>query len=108
VFSLMPLPDVLSELLGVGQASKEVMLQYSRVIARFGSEFNLLLQAPLDEIDHASPLLAEAVSRMRSGRVMRQPGYDGEFGVIRLFGGHERERLGWRGKAGRIELFSSL
>jgi uncharacterized protein (TIGR00375 family) len=108
VFSLMPLPDVLSELLGVGPSSKEVMLQYSRAIARFGSEFNLLLQTALDEIDHASPLLAEAVSRMRSGHVMRKPGYDGEFGVIRLFEGHERERLGGRGKAGRIELFSCL
>jgi len=106
VFSLMPLPEVLSELLGVGPASKEVMLQYGRAIARFGSEFNLLLQATLDEIDRAAPLLAEAVSRIRGGRVLRQPGYDGEFGAIRLFEGHERERLGGRGKAGRIELFS--
>jgi len=106
VFSLMPLADLLSELLGVGAASKEVMLQYGRAIARFGSELQLLLHTPLDQIDRASPLLAEAVSRIRSGRVLRQPGYDGEYGLIRLFGEHERERLGGRGKGGRIELFN--
>jgi uncharacterized protein (TIGR00375 family) len=106
VFSLLPLADLLSELLGVAAASKEVMLQYGRSIARFGSELQLLLYTPLDQIDRASPLLAEAVSRIRSGRVLRQPGYDGEYGLIRLFGEHERERLGRRGKGGRIELFN--
>jgi len=105
VFSLMPLSDILSELLGVGPASKEVVLRYGQTIARFGSEFKLLLQVPLDEIEHASPLLAEAVGRIRGGRVMRNPGYDGEYGVIRIFEEHERELPKGRGKAGKPKLF---
>jgi DNA helicase II / ATP-dependent DNA helicase PcrA len=97
VFSLIPLPEVLGELLGVGPGSKEVLREYGRTISRFGSEFNLLLQSPLEEISQQSPLLGEAVARIRSGRVHRQPGYDGEFGVITLFEKGELARLSGQG-----------
>jgi PHP family Zn ribbon phosphoesterase len=30
-------------------------------------------------------LLAEAIRRMREGRINATPGYDGEYGVIRVF-----------------------
>lgn len=96
VYSLIPLPELLGELLVVGSASKKVMLRYAAVIARFGSEFNLLLQTPLDEISSYAPLLGEAVKRVREGRVIRQPGYDGEFGAITVF------------EAGEIQLYPPL
>ena len=96
VFRLIPLPEVLGEILGVGPTSKKVMEQYSRIIARFGSEFGLLLHTPPEEIRQASPLLGEAVERMRSGRVICQPGFDGEYGVVRVFEEGELARLGGR------------
>lgn len=92
VFSLIPLPEVLGELCGVGAASKEVMRLYALAIARFGSEFNLMLHTPLEEISHHAPLLGVAIARIRGGRVIRQPGYDGEFGVIRVFAEGELDR----------------
>jgi uncharacterized protein (TIGR00375 family) len=92
VYSLIPLPEILSELLSVGPSSKRVMQEYARTIARFGSEFDLLINASIDEIGSWSLLLGEAVRRMRSGQVIRQPGYDGEFGVIRLFAAGELEQ----------------
>lgn len=97
VFSLIPLPEVLGEIMGVGPASKKVMELYGRAIARFGSEFDLLLHTPLDEIRQASPILGEAVDRMRSGRVIRRPGFDGEYGVIRVFEKGELARLAGQG-----------
>ena len=100
VFSLIPLPEMLGEILGTGPASKKVMEQYRRTIARFGSEFNLLLHTPSDEIRQTSAILGEAVERMRSGRVIRKPGCDGEYGVIRLFEPGELESL-----AGQRSLF---
>ena len=36
----------------------------------------------------------EAIERMRQGRAFRQPGFDGEYGVIRLFADGELARLG--------------
>ncbi|MFH1020181.1 MAG: UvrD-helicase domain-containing protein, partial [Pseudomonadota bacterium] len=101
VHSLIPLPEVLGEILGTGPATKGVMALYSKVIDRFGSEFNLLLNTPVDEINRLSPVLGEAVARIRTGKVIRTPGYDGEFGVIRVFADGEREEL-----AGQISLFA--
>jgi ATP-dependent DNA helicase UvrD/PcrA len=100
VFSLIPLPEVLGEIIGTGSASKGVMAEYARCIARFGSEFGLLLNTPEAEIREAAPLLGEAVARMREGRVIRRPGYDGEFGVIRVFEEGEVAQL-----AGQTGLF---
>lgn len=85
VFSLIPLPEVLGEIVGAGPASKGVMERYRRCIARFGSEFNLLLETELDEVRAESEVLGEALARMRTGRVIRRPGFDGEYGVIRVF-----------------------
>lgn len=94
VYSLIPLPELLGELLGKGAATKTVMTAYRRLLSRFESEFAILLNARLDEISHASPLLGEAVRRMRQSEVIRQPGYDGEYGVIRVFAGNEQQKLG--------------
>ncbi len=83
--SIIPLPEVLGEILARGAATKGVRKLYNLVINRFGSEFNILLRTPLDDLRLASPVLAEAVGRIRNKRVIRQAGYDGEFGVIKLF-----------------------
>lgn len=99
--SLIPLPEILSELLQVGVSSKQVSRQYARAISRFGTEFHLLLNAEADEIAEYEPLLSEAIIRMRQGRVIRQPGYDGAFGVIRVFESDELAQL-----AGQFGLFS--
>lgn len=96
--SLIPLPELLGELLRVGPASRAVSDQYAKAITRFGSEFNLLLHSALDELRDYEPLLAEAVSRMREGKVIRRPGYDGEFGVIRVFEEGELDRLVGQGR----------
>ena len=85
VFSLIPLPELLGEICGAGPAGKGVMELYRRCIARFGSEFTLLLEASLDEVRSESAVLGEALARMREGRVIRRPGFDGEYGVIRAF-----------------------
>ncbi len=95
--SLIPLTELLGEILQVGPASKQVLYQYGRAIARFGSEFNLLLHTDLAEINTFEPLLAESVKRMRNGAVIRHPGYDGEFGVIRVFEEGERDLLAGQG-----------
>ncbi len=102
VHSLIPLSEVLGEVIGAGPATKGVMTQYAKVIARFGSEFNLYLHTPVEEINRFSPVLGEAVSRMRAGKVIRKPGFDGEFGVIRVFEEGELDSL-----AGQASMFSS-
>jgi len=101
VHSLVPLPELLGELLGTGPTTKRVMRAYAKLLRHFGSEFHILLQAEIDELNReASPLLGEAIHRIRTGQVIKQPGYDGEFGVIRVFTSQERRCFG-----GQLNLF---
>ncbi|HEX5495717.1 MAG TPA: UvrD-helicase domain-containing protein [Mycobacteriales bacterium] len=84
--NLVPLPEMVGEILGVGPKSKRVDGQVSGLVARLGPELTILTETPVAEIERAGgPLLAEAVARLRRGEVVRDAGYDGEYGRIRLF-----------------------
>ena len=86
VFSLVPLPEILSEIMQVGVSSKSVTYEYENLLQKLGSELSILREIPIDGISKAySPLLGEGISRLRAGKVIKHPGYDGEYGVIRLF-----------------------
>lgn len=89
VDSFVPLPEILSELLGCGVASGAVRHAYDHVIAALGPELAILGAVPIRDIAATTPLLGEAVARLRSGSVIRQAGYDGEYGAIRLFAAGE-------------------
>ena len=83
--SLVALPEVTGEILGTGAKSKKVTAEVDRLVAALGPELAILLEVPLDELRRAGgSLLAEAVSRLRAGTARKEPGYDGEYGVIRL------------------------
>lgn len=85
VYSLVPLPEIISEIMNVGPASKSVTMEYERLINKFCSELSILQDVPIDILSKDSPLLGEGVSRLRAGKVIKHAGYDGEYGVIRLF-----------------------
>lgn len=91
--SVIPLAELLGELLMVGAASKSVAMQYCRLISAFGSELALLIDVEIEEITEFEPLLAEAVKRMRNGEVLKTGGYDGEYGQIKVFVDGEIARL---------------
>ncbi|HUI66831.1 MAG TPA: endonuclease Q family protein [Nitrospirota bacterium] len=95
--SIIPLPEIIAEGYKCGVSTKKVDSLYFRLLAELGNEFRILLGAPLDDIERAgTPLLREAISRMRAGNVHIAPGYDGEYGKIRIF--EEMERKGIKGQ----------
>ena len=101
--SLIPLPEILAEVYGVGAKSRRVSQSYEQLLARLGPELVILRELPLAEIERAGgSLLAEAIRRMRCGEVSVAAGYDGEYGVIKLFGDDERDSL-----AGQLSLFGA-
>ena len=91
--SLIPLPEILSEIHQVGAKSKRVAHHYESLLGRLGPELPLLNALPLEDIAPASSsLVAEAVSRLRRQEVIRHAGYDGVYGTIRLFEDDELRR----------------
>ncbi len=90
---LIPLPEILAEIHRVGPKSKRVAQDYEGLLARLGPELQLLNALPLEDIGPAAPsLVAEAVARLRRRAVIREAGYDGVYGTIRLFRDAELER----------------
>ena len=88
--SLVPLPEVIGASIGTSAASKKAEREYRRILSELGSEFEILRNLPLEEIRRVSGTrVAEGIGRLRSGQVERIPGFDGEYGVIRLFSAEE-------------------
>jgi len=94
VANLVPLPEILSELSGSGVGTRTVERSYGEAIAKLGPELDILQAVPVEDIARSgSSLLGEAITRLRAGKVIRDPGYDGEYGVIRLFEERELKQL---------------
>src|SRR5215475_13114151 len=84
--SFVQLPEILGEIAGVGPKSKSVTAQVTTMVERFGPELSILGDVPLDDLAAGAPsIVAEAIGRLRRGEVHREAGYDGVYGIIRLF-----------------------
>jgi DNA helicase-2/ATP-dependent DNA helicase PcrA len=92
--SLVPLHEVIAEVLDATPASGKVRQAYERLLTRIGPEMAVLSEAPLEDVGREGPpLLGEALRRIRAGQVHVRPGFDGEYGVIRAFAEEERRTL---------------
>ncbi len=85
VWYIIPLTELISEILQVGPASKKVDALYQELLKEVGPEFYILKDAPIEDISAVNQMIGEAIDRMRSGRVIVKPGYDGEYGIITIF-----------------------
>jgi DNA helicase-2/ATP-dependent DNA helicase PcrA len=92
--SLISLPEILGEVLGVGPASKKVSQTYFRLLEKLGPELEILRRVPLEALAReGGSLLAHGIDRMRRGEVHIAGGYDGAYGEVRLFTPAERSAL---------------
>src|SRR5215471_7084227 len=91
--NLVQLPQIVGEILATGPKSKKVGAEVARLVAALGPELGILTEVAAEDLRRAGgSLLAEAVARLRRGEVRREAGYDGEYGVIALFGPGELDR----------------
>lgn len=91
---LVPLAEIVGELCDAGPDTGKVRRHCERLLGRLGPELVVLTDAPAEDLEREGPpLLAEALTRMREGRVLAKAGYDGEYGVVRVFDEDERRRL---------------
>ena len=93
-YNLIPLSEILSEILDCGPTTKKVSFMYEELLNFLGPELEILLNAPINEIElKGGRLLSEAIDRMRNNRVIKQEGYDAEYGIIHLFEEAEKHEL---------------
>lgn len=88
--SAVPLDEIIASALGKGVNTKAVSQEYEKMIRTLGPELGILLEKEEDEIRrHADPRVAEGILNVRSGRVHVEPGYDGVYGKVSVFGGKQ-------------------
>lgn len=80
--SLIPLSEIIANSIGSGQVfSKKVWEVYDKLIKEFGSEFEVLLNTPMESLVRiGGERVADGVIKVREGRVEIEPGFDGEYG----------------------------
>jgi len=90
--SFVPLDEIIAEARGVAKTSVAVERDYRGYLAKFGTEFAILAQASKEDlIKSLPPRVAEGILRMRQGRVNIKAGFDGEYGIVSLFGEEEKQ-----------------
>lgn len=90
--NLVPLDELITEALGLTTKSKQVYTLYHELCQRFGNEIEILTELEIEQLISAGyPRLAEAIKRVREGRVIKKAGYDGEYGQIRVFAEDEKD-----------------
>ncbi len=89
---LIPFQEIISEALKVGVNTKAVNQEYEKLIKKFKTEFNILLNVKIEDLEKTiAPLIALGIKRVRQGKVHIEPGYDGEYGRISIFGSRDEK-----------------
>ena len=96
--NIIPLDQIIADSLGFSNTGntgwpKRIVSEYEKLIKHFGNEFEVLLEQSKDELKKATlPQIAEGIIKVRDQEVHIEPGYDGEYGRIKIFTADERER----------------
>lgn len=96
---LVPLMQIIAESIHSTVASQKVQDEYKKLTDNLGGEIKILSEVDGAEIAKLSgSRLAEGVLKARKGDIVIDPGYDGEYGVVKIWPDKEL-------KAPQISLF---
>ncbi len=90
---LVELDKIIGEALGVkNRQARSVEKAYRQMVPHFGSELEILLEVNLDSLTkEIHPRIIEGLRRVRAGKLMIKPGFDGQYGEIKIFSEAEKD-----------------
>jgi len=81
-YSLIPLSDIISIIIGKSVATQAAWKEYHKLVRDGRSELDVLMHTPIEELKKdVDEKIAEAIIKVREGKVRVKPGFDGEYGV---------------------------
>ena len=91
--NLIPLDEIIAEAKGINKTTKAVGAEYRMAVSKLAPELYILLKIEKEELEKKLPKrIAEGILRVREGRVILKPGFDGEYGKISIFTDDERQQ----------------
>jgi len=94
-YSTISLDGIIAEVVyGMGVASKKVKEEYTKLIKAFGSELKILIDIGVEELKIAAgEKIVKGIIAVREKKLTIEPGFDGEYGKIKIFSEKEKENL---------------
>ena len=84
--TFVQLHQIISESIGVGEKSLAVGKIYQQMIKNFGSELFILGNLSLLELKNKiDDKIINGIERVRKGDIYIDPGFDGEYGKVKVF-----------------------
>lgn len=90
---LVPLNEIIAEAIGSPVSSPKVAVIFDELCRVFGSELEVLLKISPEDIQKiAGEKVAEGVAKVRNGNIVIHPGFDGEYGIVKIWEDKKEEQ----------------
>ena len=83
--NVVPLIDIIRSIKNIKSTkSKSVLNEYNKIIDELGTEFEILINVPINKIDNFDKNIASLIKAFRSNEIEYTPGGGGTYGQIKL------------------------
>jgi PHP family Zn ribbon phosphoesterase len=91
---LVELDKIIAEAMDIkSRRAGKVQMVYNNLIKQGGNELNILLNIKLEELNQMTDAaVVEGIKRVRQGQLIIKPGFDGQYGEIKIFSEQEKNK----------------
>ncbi len=93
VHSIVPIIEMIAEIKNIKSiGAKSVVEEYEKIYSTLGSDFSIFRNRTIKEIKDAGfEMLSHAIDKVRRKDIVIDPGYDGVYGIVKVFKAGELE-----------------